>query len=39
MRWLNGKGVCLHSKGQGFKPNKWCCVVVNNGKLTEYSFI
>ncbi len=26
MGWLDGRGVCLHSKGQGIKPHKWCCV-------------
>jgi hypothetical protein len=24
--WLNGKGVCLQSKGQRIKPHEWCCV-------------
>jgi hypothetical protein len=24
--WLDGKGVCLQSKGQGIKPHEWCCV-------------
>ncbi len=22
--WVDGKGVCLHPKGQGSKPHKWC---------------
>ncbi len=41
VKWLDGRGVCLHFKGQGIKPHKWCvCVcVVNNGKLIEYYFI
>jgi hypothetical protein len=21
--WLDGKGGCFHSKGQGIKPHKW----------------
>jgi hypothetical protein len=24
--WLDGKGVCTLSKGQGIKPHRWCCV-------------
>jgi hypothetical protein len=24
--WLEDKGICFHSKGQGIKPNGWCCV-------------
>jgi hypothetical protein len=24
--WLDGKGVCVHSKAQGIKPHGWCCV-------------
>jgi len=24
MWWLDGRGVCLHSKNQRIKPNKWC---------------
>jgi len=24
--WFDGKGVCLHSKGQGIKPHEWCYV-------------
>ncbi len=24
MQWLDGKGVCLHFKGEGIKPYKWC---------------
>jgi hypothetical protein len=24
MKWFDGKVVCLHSKGQGIKPHKWC---------------
>jgi hypothetical protein len=35
MGWLDGKGVFLHSKGQGIKPHEWCCVV-NNEMLTKY---
>jgi hypothetical protein len=22
--WLDGRGVCLHSKGRGIKLHKWC---------------
>jgi hypothetical protein len=22
--WLDGRNVCLHSKGQGIKLHKWC---------------
>ncbi len=22
--WLDGRGVCLHLKGQKIKPHKWC---------------
>ncbi len=36
MGWVDGKGVCFHSEGQGIKLHEWCCVV-NNGMLTEYS--
>jgi hypothetical protein len=25
VRWLDGKGVCLQSKGQGIKLHEWCC--------------
>ncbi len=29
VKWLDGRGVCLHFKGQGIKPHKWCvCVCV-----------
>ncbi len=38
-RWLDGKGVCLHSKGQKSRDQtSWVVLcVVNNGMLTEYS--
>ncbi len=26
MRWLDAKGVYLHSKDKGIKPHGWCCV-------------
>ncbi len=35
MGWLDGKGACLYSKGQGIKPYEWC-YVVNNVMLIEY---
>ncbi len=35
--WFDGKGVCLHSKGQGIKPREWCYVW--STKLTEYFYI
>jgi hypothetical protein len=25
-RWLDGKGVYFHSKGQGIKIHEWCYV-------------
>ncbi len=24
MCYLDGRGVCLHPKGKGIKPHKWC---------------
>ncbi len=36
MGWFNGKGVYLHSKGQGIKPQKWGVCVVNSDKLIKY---
>ncbi len=24
VKWFDNMGVCLHFKGQGFKPHKWC---------------
>jgi hypothetical protein len=33
--WLDGRGVCLHSKVKGSNLTSVVCVV-NNGKLIEY---
>ncbi len=37
--WLNGKGVCPHSKGQKDQTTWVVLCVVNNGMLIEYSII
>jgi hypothetical protein len=36
VKWVDGKGACLNSKGQKIKPHEWWCAV-NNGMLIEYS--
>ncbi len=38
VQWLDGRGVCLDSKGQKIKPCK-CVFMINNDKLTKYSFM
>ncbi len=36
MRWLDGKVVCFHFKGQGSNLTSGVCVI-NNGRLTDHS--
>ncbi len=35
--WLEGKGVCLHFKGQGIKLHEWCRRVPNSLKGSNVS--